>query len=280
MKISRLNPAMSVSWWSLGVLIHVNVVFQGYYIMKYPSIILVSIVPMLMSAESFAEDGPVNVDVALVMTADKSSSVDYEIADRQRLGHAQALKSVEFLDAVQSGANGCIAVTYIEWSGVGSANYVLPWSTICNKEQAETAAQRIADYGDPGYGRARGGRTSISYAIEIATQALEQWQSRTERTVIDISTNGENNDGASLSDSRDKAVAAGHVINAIALTSTEFELGELSTYLEGEVIGGRGSFVARPDNVADYQRALLRKIMLEISALPSRTVGPLEQALL
>ena len=214
------------------------------------------------------------VDVAIVFAVDSSTSIDPARADRQRIGHAEALRSPEVIGAITHGVTGCIAITYFEWASVGSLRTVLPWRLVCSEQDARAAAQTIEDYGDTGYGRSRGGRTSISFAIGASSLSLHPWRGKAARTVIDISVNGINNDGLSVDASRRQAVAEGHVINAIALDREEPGVTDnLPGYLHEQVIGGPGAFVSVSNGPADYARALRRKMVVEISGIvsPSET---------
>ena len=211
---------------------------------------------------------PPEVDAAIVFAVDSSTSIDPVRADRQRLGHAEALRSREVVAAIKQGRAGCIAVTYFEWASVGSLRTVLPWRLVCNEAQANAAAETIEQYGDTGRGRSRGGRTSISFAIDAASLSLRAWESKAAKTVIDVSVNGTNNDGLPVEVSRRQALAEGHVINAIALDrSEEGVTHDLPGYLHAAVIGGPGAFVAVSKDPADYVRALRRKLVIEISGL-------------
>ena len=56
-----------------------------------------------------AKDGPIEVDVELVLAVDVSYSMDPEEQRLQREGYIRALTSPEFLRAIASGAYGKIA---------------------------------------------------------------------------------------------------------------------------------------------------------------------------
>ena len=56
------------------------------------------------------------VDVELVLAVDVSYSMDMDELALQREGYAQAIVSKEFLQALKTGPNGRIAVTYFEWA--------------------------------------------------------------------------------------------------------------------------------------------------------------------
>jgi Protein of unknown function (DUF1194). len=163
------------------------------------------------------EGETLDVDVAIVFAIDYSSSIDPDTADLQRNGHVAALTSPEFLDAISSNHRGCIGATYFEWSSPSQTRIVLPWTKICGPEDARAAAGVISRKGDTGYVRRGRGGTSISTAIDIAGLLLEQFPGTAERKVIDISGNGENNEGLPVHVSRRKAIEKGYTINAIAV---------------------------------------------------------------
>src|SRR5215469_10750559 len=57
-----------------------------------------------------------SVDVELVLAVDVSYSMDMDELAVQREGYAQAIISKEFLQALKSGPNGKVSVTYFEWA--------------------------------------------------------------------------------------------------------------------------------------------------------------------
>ncbi len=206
------------------------------------------------------------VDVAIVLAVDTSASVGPEQADRQRYGHVEALRSREVQSAIRRGAVGCIAITYVEWSSAGRLRTVMPWKRLCGRDDALEAAFFIAEKGDTGLGKAPRGRTSLSYALGAGSLILDSFPGRTDSKIIDISANGTNNDGVSVTQARSEVLNKGHVINAIALSRLEAGVADdLWTYFHDNVIGGPGSFAIVPDEPADYVRALRRKLVLEIS---------------
>jgi hypothetical protein len=207
-----------------------------------------------------------DVDVAIVFAVDFSSSIDPKIADLQREGHAAALTSPEIIAAIARNYVGCISVAYFEWSSPGHARTVLPWTNICGLEDARAAASVISKKGDTGITR-RGRRgTSVSSAIDIGSLLLDQFPGKAARKVIDISSNGENNDGLPVQPSRLNAIAKGYTINAIAIPmEDENPDNTLASYFAKSVIGGSQAFVITPKGPDDYVMALRRKLVTEVS---------------
>lgn len=211
-----------------------------------------------------------DVDVAIVFAVDFSSSIDPDTADLQRKGHAAALTSPEIVAAIARNHLGCIGVAYFEWSSPGRIRTVLPWTSICTLQDAETAASVIREKGDTGFSRRGRGGTSVSSAIDVGTLLLDQFPGRATKKVIDISANGENNDGLPVEQSRMNAIAKGYTINAIAIPAEDEPSPRLASYFTNNVIGGSQAFVVTPTGTGDYATALRRKLVTEISL----NIGP------
>jgi hypothetical protein len=207
-----------------------------------------------------------DVDVAIVFAVDFSSSIDRDTADLQRKGHAAALTSPEIVAAIARNYFGCIGVAYIEWSSPGRGRIVLPWTRICGLEDAKAAARAISEKGDTGISRRPRAGTSVSSAIDVASLLLDEFPGSADRKVIDISGNGENNDGLPVAPSRLEAIAKGYTINAIAIPAKGEEPGyQLASYFADHVIGGPQAFVMTTTGANDYAAALRRKLVAEIS---------------
>lgn len=207
-----------------------------------------------------------NVDVAIAFAVDFSASIDPKIADLQREGHAAALTSPEIISAISRNYLGCIGVIYFEWSSPGHTRTVLPWTRICGPKDAEAAAAAISRKGDTGYHRRGRGGTSVSAAIDAGSLFLDQFPGTAMKKVIDISSNGENNDGLPVQPSRMNAIAKGYTINAIAIPMDDQDPKQpLASYFARSVIGGSQAFVMSPKGTHDYVVALRRKLVTEVS---------------
>ncbi|TPL36028.1 DUF1194 domain-containing protein [Mesorhizobium sp. B2-4-6] len=207
-----------------------------------------------------------DVDVAIAFAVDFSSSIDPKTAELQREGHAAALTSPEIIAAIGRNYFGCIGVTYFEWSSPGHSRTVLPWTTICGPEDAKAAATVIRTQAYTGYSRAGRRGTSVSSAIDIGALLLDQFPGNAAKKVIDISANGENNDGLPVEPSRLNALGKGYTINAIAIPAQQGSAEQpLASYFEQSVIGGYQAFVISPKEPADYVAALRRKLVIEVS---------------
>ena len=91
-------------------------------------------------------EGPnaIAVDVELVLAVDVSYSMDPDEQALQREGYITGLTSREFMQALRSGANGKVAVTYFEWAGVFDQKIIVPWRLIEGPESADAFVSEIA----------------------------------------------------------------------------------------------------------------------------------------
>src|SRR5512136_2375388 len=85
------------------------------------------------------------VDLLLVLAADVSRSVDAQKFQLQRDGYAAAIANRQVLDAIRSGRNGRIAVTFVEWSGLGNQKIVIDWTVIDGQKAAQAFGDRLLE---------------------------------------------------------------------------------------------------------------------------------------
>ncbi|MFO1170519.1 MAG: DUF1194 domain-containing protein [Hyphomicrobiaceae bacterium] len=199
-----------------------------------------------------------DVDLTLVLAVDCSYSVDDGEFALQMQGLARAFVSHEVAAAIESGPRGRIAVALVEWAGVGEQRVVVPWTLVANDGSAEKFALLLST--TP---RVVGpGSTSISSAIDLSVQATLAAPYHGERAVIDVSSDGTNNNGGPVEPARDRAVLAGITVNGLVIMSEVFYL---DLYFKNRVAGGPDHFVEKADTYADYGKAILRKLIKEIS---------------
>lgn len=203
------------------------------------------------------------VDVELALMVDVSRSMGPNELELQRRGYAEAIASDEVVGAILNGFTGRIALTYVEWAGSGSNRVVVPWTLVDSRE----VAQKIADQLTANFSFGMR-RTSITGAINFAMVDMETNAFEGLRRVIDISGDGPNNQGGPVETTRDKAVAAGFVINGLPLMTVDgnsyWNLDDLDLYYEACVIGGPGAFVIPVRDWQEFPLAVRRKIVLEL----------------
>jgi hypothetical protein len=206
---------------------------------------------------------PIEVDVALVLAIDISGSIDYEEAELQRKGIAEAFLSKEVLQAIQSGSLGRIGVSAVYFSSrqFGVMSVPVNWMIVRDQKSAEDFIRTLIAAPRQS---ARG--TSIADALELSERMLEKGPYRSNKQVIDVSGDGVNNAGRRVMDVRDEVLAKGITINALPIID-ETTQQDLDKYFQGCVIGGPGSFVIPAKGFGDFARAMRRKLILEISGL-------------
>ncbi|WP_137181121.1 DUF1194 domain-containing protein [Roseomonas sp. AR75] len=223
--------------------------------------------PMLARAQGAEGE----VDLLLVLAADVSQSMRPDELRLQRQGYAAALRNADVHTAVGSGFCGAIGVLYIEWSGLNDQQVLVPWTRLASEADADDIARVIET--EP---RRGGGWTSISGAIAAAREQMAKAPFQAMRRVIDISGDGENNQGASPEEERDAAIAEGITINGLPIVQEGDRLAaagrpgetQLEEHYRRLVIGGAGAFLVPTRGFEGFHRAIRRKLILEIAATP------------
>jgi Mg-chelatase subunit ChlD len=186
--------------------------------------------------------------VALVLLLDASASIRADEWQMQLDGHAAALESPEVARVIERG--GPVAVTAFAFSD--DAVPVLPWRVVASAADARAAAQalRQAPRGVP-LG------TDLPGALRAALRALSAAPRPCEREVVDLVTDGE---AAAPVRERAYAEAQGVTVNALAVGPVT-----AADWLREHAITP-GGFVLRAEGWADFHRAILRKLVLELAS--------------
>jgi Protein of unknown function (DUF1194) len=219
-----------------------------------------------------------SVDVELVLAVDVSYSMDMDELAIQREGYAQAIISKEFLQALKTGPNGKISVTYFEWAASSDQKIIIPWRVIDGPETADAVANEIMKTPIR-----RASRTSISGAINFAMPLFDENPYRGLRRVIDISGDGPNNNGSPVTVARDAALEKGITINGLPIMVKEpsystMDIDNLDFYYEDCVIGGPGSFVVTIKDRDKFKEAIRTKLLLEVAGrTPERRIVPVTE---
>jgi hypothetical protein len=219
-----------------------------------------------------------SVDVELVLAVDVSYSMDMDELAIQREGYAQAIVSKEFLQALKTGPNGKVSITYFEWAASSDQKIIIPWRVIDGPETADAVANEIMKTPIR-----RASRTSISGAINFAMPLFEENPYRGLRRVIDISGDGPNNNGGPVTVARDAAIEKGVTINGLPIMVKEpsystMDIDNLDFYYEDCVIGGPGAFVVTIKDRDKFKEAIRTKLVLEVAGrVPDRRVVPVAE---
>jgi Protein of unknown function (DUF1194) len=216
--------------------------------------------------------GPQTFDVALVLAADVSRSINDDEFALQRRGYAAAIVDPRVLDAIRSGPRGAIALIFVEWAGESEQKTVIDWTLI----GVAADAQKFADalLAAP---RSFVGRTAIGTALDHALSLIGESGFAADHYVIDVSGDGTSNQGRIVTDARDATVAAGATINGLSIFNKTAAAqggylvlqtnppGRLAEYYGDHVIGGPGAFVVPIDDFTSFDQAMIHKLISEIA---------------
>ena len=194
----------------------------------------------------------------------------------QRQGYVQAIQTPDVVEAILSGPQGRIALSYVEWAGQDHFFVIVDWAVIDSPDTASAFATRLErEVITQGY------TTSISTLMRRARMAFERLPLRAERRVLDISGDGPNNDGGYIVHARDRLTRAGITINGLPISNDRPapsgypRLENLPEYYRNCVIGGAGAFQITAESFEAFAAAIRRKLVREIAGPPPTLRAPL-----
>lgn len=194
--------------------------------------------------------------LALLLALDVSSSVDAEEYALQRDGLAAALGSNDIRAAILSGS-GHVSMAIYEWSGRRQSAIVSDWvalrddAAIDGMIQALQAAPRSHNRFP----------TAMGYALGFGATLLRHGPT-CDRQVIDVSGDGQNNDGFPPHLAYKNFPFTNVTVNGLAVLGGA---PDVLDYFQREVRFGSGAFVETSQGYAGYQEAMTRKLFREIN---------------
>ncbi len=202
-----------------------------------------------------ASAAPVKLELALLV--DVSGSVDANEYALQKGGYVQAFQSAAIHNLI-AGATGGIAVTYIEWSSANEQAQLVGWTHLEDAADSNAFAAAIN-----GTSRAFSGLTAPGSAINFAAPLFVN-NGFEGRSVIDVSGDGEENDGANTATARNNALAGGlDAINGLAIGGAG-----LVAWYDANIKGGSNAFVIGVSQFDQFAGAVATKIGREIQPTP------------
>lgn len=203
----------------------------------------------------------VTVDLELQLLVDVSGSVDTNEFNLQRNGYADAFRSLAIQQAIEdSGSNGAIAVQLTFWSSA-SEQISTAWHLIDSAATANAFANAIVDLP-----RTYSGSTAPGSAINYATPLFTSNEFEGDRWVIDVSGDGEQNNGANTKNARDAALLAGvDTINGIAIGGASITTWYTNNIMGGQNQDGSPAFVLTANSFDDFSGAIQQKLRAEIT---------------
>jgi hypothetical protein len=229
---------------------------------------LASLLAALIACAAPARAGE-PVDMALVLVVDVSLSIDDGEYALEKRGYGAAFTDQRVIDAIRRGPLGAVAVTYVEFARADQVRQVVGWTVIRDDAGARDFAARIEQAP-----RSFRGPTAISAGIDLAIQLLVESSFETERRVIDVSGDGTNNSGRTVTAARDEALAAGISINGLTIINDKPRFynrehtqppGGLTKWYKDNVVGGVGAFVLEVQDFESFGEAMTRKLISEIA---------------
>jgi len=230
--------------------------------------------PILPGGDARAQKQADIVDLELVLAVDISRSMDEDEHMLQRDGYVSAFRHKDVINALTSGPQGRIAVTYMEWAN--DARQVIPWTIIDGAKAANDFADRLA--AEPIYGERR---TSITRALYEAERLIRENGIASHRQVIDVSGDGANNTGGPVEEARDFVLKRNININGLPIllhsngqggfgggyNPWSIDIPNLDRYYKHCVIGGDGAFIAPVFDLKQLSATIRKKLVLEIANL-------------
>lgn len=193
-------------------------------------------------------------DVALVLAVDVSGSVDVYEYQLQLQGIANALRDPDVREALVLGRS---ALALVQWSGAGEQSVSIPFTRLAEPADVGALAVRIGSLP-----RAHaGGNTAVGEAIATAA-ALFRDARDCARWVIDVSGDGDENEGFSLAAERRAAYARGIAINGLAIEGAA--TGQSITNFYRRQVVTPGGFVVTAQQHSDFARAMRDKLLREL----------------
>lgn len=207
--------------------------------------------------------------LALALGLDVSSSVDATEDALQRGGLASALIAPE-VQAAFFAAPMPVALAVFEWSGRDAQNLLLDWKLIHDRGDLLTAAETV--------GRSQRGSddwpTAVGHALGYGAGLLQRAPECLFRT-LDLSGDGENNDGFPPASAYRAYPFAGVTVNGLVINAAEFEAEiTLIDFYRREVLHGPGAFLEVANGFPDFERAMRRKLERELSAAAIGSLVP------
>ena len=218
---------------------------------------LAALVTLLMAVSGAAV---AECRLALVLALDVSSSVDPTEDALQRGGVVAALTASEVAEAFFA-TDQHVALAVYEWSGRDQQDILLDWTLIDGPHALLTAAETVAATrrGHADY------PTAMGHALGFGVRLLEAAPPCARHT-LDMAGDGQNNEGFGPQDAYNAYPFDEVTVNGLVVNAGDFE-GELGLipFYHAEVLHGRGAFLEIANGFADYERAMRRKLVREVT---------------
>ena len=201
-------------------------------------------------------------DANIITGLDISDSISTVETQLQVDGMARAIRDPEILAAIHRGQHQRIGFAVYAWAD-GDYPVLVSWRSIESEADARAASEEMV-------ARLKaltessttlvGSLTDISAAMGYGLAMLGEAPFATDREVLNIIGNGEDNVGEDPKRARDGLVAQGVTINGVVLGNNP----ALLEYYRHQVIGGPSAFVMPVNNADSMTEVFARKFVSEI----------------
>lgn len=198
-------------------------------------------------------------DLALVLAVDVSGSVDAQEYRTQMDGLAIALNDGIVAEAL---VDASAQVSLIQWSGASRQVQSVPWTELRSLADVRALADQISNAPREW----KNYSTAIGEAVGLAATSFEAVPA-CRRKVIDVSGDGQSNEGPAPIEFHPMLRARGIVVNALAIETDE---ADLTAYFFENLIIGEGAFVITANGFSDYPEQIRRKLQRETTKQLSR----------
>ncbi|MGR3814114.1 MAG: DUF1194 domain-containing protein [Cognatishimia activa] len=193
-------------------------------------------------------------EVALLLAVDVSGSVDPSEYRIQMGGLSAALRDGLVSEALVVGQAN---VALMQWSGSSRQEISLPWFAIRDFEDVERFARMV----DETPRLWRNYSTAIGEALLLGLETM-QTAPDCERLVIDVSGDGESNEGVVPQDVKPLMARAGITVNGLVIDTRNEGILE---YYRSNVITGQESFVVSANSFDEYPDRIREKLIRELT---------------
>ena len=193
-------------------------------------------------------------EVALLLAVDVSGSVDPSEYRIQMGGLSAALRDGLVSEALVVGQAN---VALMQWSGSSRQEISLPWFAIRDFEDVERFARMV----DETPRLWRNYSTAIGEALLLGLETM-QTAPDCERLVIDVSGDGESNEGVVPQDVKPLMARAGITVNGLVIDTRNEGILD---YYRSNVITGQESFVVSANSFDEYPDRIREKLIRELT---------------
>lgn len=195
--------------------------------------------------------------LALVLALDVSSSVDADEDRLQRSGLASALLAPEVQEAFFNSPDP-VALQIYEWSGKYNQTDLFGWRLITSPADLLSAAEAL----NSSTRSVTDMPTAMGYALGYAAIKLRSAPPCLFKT-IDMAGDGPNNDGFGPSSAYKAYPFGGVTVNGLAIADAD---NAARDYYQSEVVYGPGAFLEVAYGFEDFEDAMRRKLVRELSS--------------